>query len=741
MPIHANVPIITWPSTLSPDGESVAVSYGDNLRLYNRTSGDFSTIGHLPHTATSLAFSPDGKWLAAVGEARTLILYSFAEKTQYALANGEEIGTAFAFAEDSSRIAIGFADGSARIVRPDDLTSVRLDAHGGSRVTSLRFAPDGRSLTVGRSGGALDLFNVSGGSPVRRLEGLNGDTLSQAYLKNGIIAGLGASGEIKLWSVHTGAPLLSFFLTESGGWLAVAPEGAFDSSEIENASAVSWLMPDDPLRPLAPEIFMRDYFEPRLVSRLLACRAAEAQQPDACEKAFAKVRPLASLNRVQPGVKILSVKQGAKPDEAAVEVEVSSAEDLTQPNGKTRTEAFDLRLFRDGQLVGRLPQAPDGSDKIEAWRQRTRIIMPDGHKSLRHSFVVRLPTAERKTPIAFSAYAFNEDRVKSATARDESFHLPKGGVPRKPKAYVISVGINGYEAPSRKLSFAVSDAQAMSRALSRLEGYEVIDLTLTSEADSRTWRATKANIREVLARLAGQAPTPGTLAGVAHAEQLAQATPDDLVILSFSGHGHTDPDGTFYLLPSDSGPAEPTITPAALKRFISSEELSAWLGPIDAGQMAMIIDACHSAASVDRPGFKPGPMGDRGLGQLAYDKAMRILAASQADDVALESNKLRQGLLTYALVRDGLAPVSDTEPKRLADLDRNGVLTLTEWLKYGEQRTPALYEDIRANRLTPRYVGKDPTLDPRFRQTVIQRAQTPALFDFARPSLAPIVLQ
>ena len=53
----------------------------------------------------------------------------------------------------------------------------------------------------------------------------------------------------------------------------------------------------------------------------------------------------------------------------------------------------------------------------------------------------------------------------------------------------------------------------------------------------------------------------------------------------------------------------------------------------------MIVDACHSAASVDEAGFKPGPMGSRGLGQLAYDKGMRILAASQADDVALESGR------------------------------------------------------------------------------------------------------
>jgi uncharacterized caspase-like protein len=108
------------------------------------------------------------------------------------------------------------------------------------------------------------------------------------------------------------------------------------------------------------------------------------------------------------------------------------------------------------------------------------------------------------------------------------------------------------------------------------------------------------------------------------------------------------------LLPSNSGKEAPSVeedpkNAAILSKFISSEELSQWLKDVDAGELAMIIDACHSAASVPE-GFKPGPMGDRGRGQLAYDKGMRILAATQADNVALESEKLGQGLLTYALV-------------------------------------------------------------------------------------------
>ena len=56
-------------------------------------------------------------------------------------------------------------------------------------------------------------------------------------------------------------------------------------------------------------------------------------------------------------------------------------------------------------------------------------------------FVVHLPTSKRTTPITSTAYAFNEDRVKSATAEDKSYFIPAGIVERQPRAYVISIDI------------------------------------------------------------------------------------------------------------------------------------------------------------------------------------------------------------------------------------------------------------------------------------------------------------
>ena len=207
------------------------------------------------------------------------------------------------------------------------------------------------------------------------------------------------------------------------------------------------------------------------------------------------------------------------------------------------------------------------------------------------------------------------------------------------------------------------------------------------------------------------------------ADKLLRATPDDLVVLSFSGHGYTDAHGVLYLLPYDVGEGRSEVA-EILSRCISTSELSAWLRHVDAGELALVVDACHSAAAIEQGEFKPGPLGSHGLGQLAYDKGMRVLAGSQADDVAVESYKIKQGLLTYALVRDGL------EQHCAA---REGVVTLGGLLAYAAERVPSLYSEVLSGEVkdaagaAAKNVG---AVRPRAGQA--SDVQKPELFDYDR---------
>jgi hypothetical protein len=494
---------------------------------------------------------------------------------------------------------------------------------------------------------------------------------------------------------------------------------------------VRWLVPDAPWQSLASQTFMRDYYEPGLYRRLLDCRASGT-----CAEAFKPLPSIASLNRVLPEVRITGARPGRDAAEAVVTVEVSEGVDADAANGKTRSGLYNPRLFRNGRLVAMEPRHVDaaGAD-ITDWRARNAVPSADGRHTL--EFTVPLPTQDDAATQVFSAYAFNEDRIKGETT---TLAWTRPAVaPRPRRAYVLAIGIDDYDTPRFRLNFAAADARLMASQLSAIPGYETHTLVLAAErgANGARARVDRATMGRVLSLLAGDGDRDATLAALGadgiDASMLQPATPDDAVIVSFSGHGWASPRGDFYLIPGDGRWPEGSTSPD-LSTVFSTADLVAPFQRMQAGEIALVIDACHSAASVADGRFKPGPMGDSGLGQLAYDKGIRILAATQADDVALEDARLGQGLLTYALAVDGLGA-------GLADLDGNREIRVDEWLAYSVRRMPGLAHDARVGRLAPTGEGRRAiTFHDLPADAPARRVQQPALFDF-NPQPSTLVLR
>jgi uncharacterized caspase-like protein len=77
-------------------------------------------------------------------------------------------------------------------------------------------------------------------------------------------------------------------------------------------------------------------------------------------------------------------------------------------------------------------------------------------------------------------------------------------------------------------------------------------------------------------------------------------------------------------------------------------------------------------------------MNSKGLAQLAYEKGMYVLTASQSFQAAQEVSQLGHGLLTYALVTEGLDKgAADDAPK-------DGQVIAREWLDYATRRVPLI---------------------------------------------------
>jgi hypothetical protein len=200
--------------------------------------------------------------------------------------------------------------------------------------------------------------------------------------------------------------------------------------------------------------------------------------------------------------------------------------------------------------------------------------------------------------------------------------------------------------------------------------------------------ATKENILLALRLLAGTAKDPLPKNAPADLLKIQAAQPEDAVIFYFSGHG-TAKDDRFYLIPNDIGyqGLRSELNEAGLATILSHSvsdlELEEALKPLDVDQLLLVIDACNSGQALHADDERRGPMNARGLAQLAYEKGMYVLTASQSDEVAFESAGLKHSYLNYALVEEGIKSGA-------ADADHNGQVFLNEWFNYATERVPRI---------------------------------------------------
>jgi hypothetical protein len=162
------------------------------------------------------------------------------------------------------------------------------------------------------------------------------------------------------------------------------------------------------------------------------------------------------------------------------------------------------------------------------------------------------------------------------------------------------------------------------------------------------------------------------------ANRLQQVSPDDLVVVFFSTHGSLN-QGEFHLYPFDVRSTSSGVD----ENTISGAQLGSWLRGIDAGQLILVLESCHAGGAVGET-FKPGPFADHSLGQLAYDKGMRFLAAAEAKGTTIESETTEHGIMSFALLEEGLR-------KGRADRNTDGMITVGELLRFGETHVASLY--------------------------------------------------
>ncbi len=211
----------------SPDGKTLGYAFGVEVKLWDVADRKNTVMSvanwkyndmpnHMPtafrYCISSVAFSPDGKTLAAGGGRGWIGIWDVVtRKNTAAFAGGlhdrAEV-VSLAFSPDSKILAS--AGDFDRKIKLWDLAATKniatFDWDNGSCVTSVAFSPDGKTLAGGGGGKEqIRLWNVASGKIVAATKGHTGDVRSVAFSPDGkILATGGFDKTIELWDIGPG---------------------------------------------------------------------------------------------------------------------------------------------------------------------------------------------------------------------------------------------------------------------------------------------------------------------------------------------------------------------------------------------------------------------------------------------------------------------------------------------------------------------------------------------------------
>jgi uncharacterized caspase-like protein len=541
---------------------------------------------------------------------------------------------------DGTAVAVSQPEFGVRVVRLSD----------GAIVASTKpdLSPDAMAPLTG--GGFLlatedgRLLRWNGGEPVELARLTSGVSHIVPLETKKLVAVASADGVNHLLDLDSGGERMILLLDGKDQWALVAPDGRFDASDF-GAKGLGWSV-DGATLPF--EDFADDLATPGLSEELIT-----GKYETTTVKLAQKERRLPAL-----AVSAQPAQQGTR---AKVTLTLHASAGVEIRNPRLKRNGVMVKewegTYKDGAALGDEVDLVTGIDNV------------------------------------FTAYAYNQDNVKSEDAKAT---LHDTGKPIRPgELWVIAVGINEYENPIFNLHYAVNDARlaAWSLAVQRqsvaeagkiatehpMRGYE--GKTILNDAKHFIDMHPSMGPAHVKLLLNLDATRAGILGAIR--DYAAKARPEDTFVVFFAGHG-VAVDKRYYMLPHDlsfsGNPSELSAAPASalLQSAISDVDLRQALSTEQASTAALLLDACQSGALTgDSPLERRGPMDSEGLRQLAYDKDMYLLAASLSTQSAAEQASIEDGVLTYTLFQRGLLDDASSTTTTPAG---PGPVLLGEWL-------------------------------------------------------------
>lgn len=255
----------------------------------------------------------------------------------------------------------------------------------------------------------------------------------------------------------------------------------------------------------------------------------------------------------------------------------------------------------------------------------------------------------------------------------ETFYITYTGEAKEPKIYYIGIGVDQYQDENHVLKYASKDIHDLNEVFAN-QYPDIIPINLTDT------NVTRENI-------------------LALKENLLQTSVNDLVIVSFSGHGVLDDKYNWYYAPYDMDFGNPSA------HGMTYDDIEWLLDSIPARKKLLMIDACHSGEvddelvalnneiSNDQINSLPGTKGasvvntepvigiensfqlmQELFANLSRGNGAVVISAAGGMEYAYEGTDWNNGVFTYC-VRKGLQD-------READLNKDRVITVSELKSY-----------------------------------------------------------
>jgi WD40 repeat protein len=194
----------------SPDGRYLASGSRDNtIKIWEVATGkQLRTLTGHSEIVFSVAYSPDGRYLASGSRDNTIKIWEVATGKVRTITGHSGWVFSVAYSPDGRYLASGSADKTIKIWEVATGKQLRTLTDHSMTVWSVAYSPDGRYLASGSLDKTIKIWEVATGTELRTLTGYSIGVLSVVYSPDGHYLASGSNDNtIKIWEVATGKQL------------------------------------------------------------------------------------------------------------------------------------------------------------------------------------------------------------------------------------------------------------------------------------------------------------------------------------------------------------------------------------------------------------------------------------------------------------------------------------------------------------------------------------------------------